>query len=280
MKKLFLLVISFAFFSCEDVVDVDLEAEVPRLIVDALIRINTDNPTIVAEVRVLESASFFGEIQPAQLNQITISNLDKGEGIVLNEIEPGTGIYQSLETGIDFFTEGELVLQINYKEESFIAFTEYVPSVPIDNLTQGSNTLFDENDTEVIVSFTDDPDRTDFYLFDFDFNQFLVTEDTFYQGQQFDFSFFYDEDLQPGQEVTISILGVDLSFFNYMDKLIEQSDDAPGVFDVPVATVRGNLFNVTDLDNVDVTDNLDTPDNFALGYFAVAQVFSRTITIE
>lgn len=40
--------------------------------------------------------------------------------------------------------------------------TEYVPSVPIDKIEQGSNILFEENETEVIVTFTDDPEATIF----------------------------------------------------------------------------------------------------------------------
>ena len=51
-------------------------------------------------------------------------------------------------------------------------------------------------------------------------------------------------------------------------------------FETPVATVRGNIFDVTDLDNIDLFDNVEQPDVFPLGYFAVVQEYKQTITIQ
>jgi hypothetical protein len=53
-----------------------------------------------------------------------------------------------------------------------------------------------------------------------------------------------------------------------------------GPFSTPAATVRGNIFDVTGLDNEEVFDNVNRPDKFALGYFAVVQQYTRSITIE
>jgi hypothetical protein len=139
--------------------------------------------------------------------------------------------------------------------------------------------LFDEDETEVVVNFTDDPERNDFYLFDFGFGEYLVTEDEFYQGQEFEFSYFYDQQFFPGTIIEISIMGTDQSFYNYMDQLIEQSGDTQGPFQIPVSTVRGNVFDITDLDNIDVIDNVDQPNVFPLGYFAIVQEFTSNIVI-
>ena len=79
--------------------------------------------------------------------------------------------------------------------------------------------------------------------------------------------------------MTISILGADRDFFNYMNNLIEQTEEGFGVFETPAATVRGNIFDVTDLDNIDVFDNVEQPEVFPLGYFAVVQEYRQTITI-
>ena len=98
--------------------------------------------------------------------------------------------------------------------------------------------------------------------------------------QQFEFSYFYEKDLEVGTEVDISILGADLQFFNYVDLLVEQTQDDGGVFETPAATVRGNVFDVTGIDNNELFDNVERPDNFALGYFAVVQEFKQSIVIE
>ena len=142
----------------------------------------------------------------------------------------------------------------------------------MDSLEQGSTTLFGDDETEVILSFTDNGERDDYYLFDFDFGEYLVSEDEFYQGMRFEFSFFYDSKLEDDRLVTISILGIDQDFFNYMNQLIQQSGADTGPFSTPATTVRGNIINVTN----DSTLN----DNFALGYFAVSQTFSDTLLIK
>ena len=87
----------------------------------------------------------------------------------------------------------------------------------------GDQTLFDEEETELIVRFTDDPDRDNFYVFDFGFENYLPSEDTFYKGQEFEFSYFYDQDIEPNTEVNISIMGMDKDFYDYMNLLIDQS---------------------------------------------------------
>ena len=266
--------------SCEDVIDVDLKSEAPRLVVDGVIRISDLNESpFFVEIRVSESSDFFEEPVPAQLNQITITNLESNGTITLLEEPLGSGMYRR-SASVEFLTSGDLVLQINHKNNLYVAETRFVPSVPIDSLIQGEETLFGEDETEIIISFTDNPNRNDFYVFDFDFDEYLVTEDEFYQGQKFEFSYFYDNEIEPGRIINIGLLGVDESFYNYMNQLIVQSGGDQGPFQTPAATVRGNIINVTNLDNRDVFDNVNDPNNFALGYFAVVQEFNKSIEIE
>ncbi|XLS28549.1 DUF4249 family protein [Flavobacteriaceae bacterium M23B6Z8] len=280
MKKfLYILTLSFFFSGCEDVVDIDVSGEDPRLIIDALIRVDESSPSTLISVRALESSSFFDEPVPTQLTQITIVNLSRSENEVLLETESGSGIYEKI-VGTGFLTSGDLLLQVEHKGKFYLAQTKYVRTLDIDTIEQGDGNLFGDNETEIVVSFNDIPDEDNFYLFDFDFGEYLVTEDTFYRGQSFTFSYFYDDELASGLDVSISILGVDEPFYNYMEQLLEQSSDDFGPFATPVTTVRGNLINVTDIDNIDFFDNVGDPDNFALGYFAVCQTFTQVFTIE
>jgi len=269
--------------SCEDVIDVDLPTEAPRLIIDALIRVDTLQTTTLVTVKVSETNSFFESLPPANLQQITLVNLDFPLGgtdpPVLNEVESGSGVYSRLFP-TEYLTQGRLFLQVDFEDKFFVANAQFVPTVPIDSIEIGDGILFDEDDTELIVTFTDDPDRDDFNLFDFDFGNFLVTEDEFYQGQQFSFSYFYDEILVAGDEIEVSIMGTDEEFGKYMNKLIEQSEGDFGPFETPSITVRGNFINATNIDNEGTFDNTGDSDNFALGYFAVVQEFKETVVIE
>ncbi|WP_298503229.1 DUF4249 family protein [uncultured Maribacter sp.] len=281
MRHYLLYIVIFSFLvSCEDVIEVETPSEAPRLSVDALLRINEEEPITKAIIKVSETSSFFKENTPIKVSEMTITNLDQQNTttnpnqIIFTLIEPG--VYEAIKR-TTFFTEGRLQLSIKYNNQTYTANTSYVPAVPITNLEQGNGTLFEGNETEIILTFVDEDNRDDFYLFDFDFNEYLVSEDEFYQGQPFKFSYFYNDDVKAGMHVNVSILGVNEDFFNYMNLLIIQSGGAQGPFQTPVATVKGNIINTNNNGSLDTTENTN---NFALGYFAVCQTYSSSLTIE
>jgi len=282
--------------SCEDVIEVEVPTTEQRLNVNALIRVDITQAFIPIEVKISLTNNFFEEtpITEAESIIILVEEFDENGAVVntrsssLSEKEPNSGIYvpdpnfssdQRIPTNI--LNKNILFsLLIRHEGRAYLAQTKYVPTAPIDTILQGNATLFEGDETEVIVTFTDDFVRDDFYLFDFDFEEFLVTEDEFYPGQQFEFSYFYDRTFDSGRQIDISILGVDETFYNYMNQLIVQSGDSQGPFQTPVATVRGNIFDVTDLDNSDVFDNVDQPNLYPLGYFAIVQEYKKTLTIK
>ncbi|MEM7087048.1 MAG: hypothetical protein AAF489_12740 [Bacteroidota bacterium] len=266
--------------ACEDVVEVAVPNEPPRLIIDALIRVDTSQAVTLVQVKVKETSSFFESVVPANLTQITLFDLEQNAASVLIEAPPGSGIYATEMSTATLVNGDEFFLQIDFENEFFVAYAEFVPTVPIDSLENGDGFIGDKNDTEVIVTFSDDPERNDYNLFDFDFGNYLVTDDEFYQGQTFSFSYYYDEELNEGDEVEISIMGVDRDFANYMNKLIEQSEGDFGPFETPSITVRGNFINATTIDNENNFDNTNTIDNFALGYFAIVQEYKETLIID
>lgn len=272
------------FLGCEDVIDIAVPQTPPRLSIDALIRLDAGASTTTAQVKASLTSAFFEDITTAELSSISITNPEyvptsalDSQSLILSEISPG--IYQGTK-GTQFFTDGELQLVIEHDGQQYLAQTQYVPSTPLLNLEQGDGTLFTGNETEVEVSFIDEEERSDFYLVDLDFGDYLVTEDEFYNGQTFTFSYFYDDKVEKGSEITVSLLGVDEPFYNYMNQVIVQSGGDQGPFQTPSATVRGNIINVTTIDNINSFDNVEDSDNFALGYFAVCQTFTESITIE
>ncbi|WP_299163781.1 DUF4249 family protein [uncultured Eudoraea sp.] len=296
MKKyIYLLVVLVLNVACEDVIDVEVPNEEPRLVVDALIRVDIDELFIPVEVKLSLSSDFFNDNTPTSAETVVIQYEEyEGDRVIdtrfsnLAELEPGSGIYtpdpnfdsdQRIPTNI-LDRNWVFNLLINHQGRRYLATTKYVPAVPIDSLVQGDGTLFNDDETEIIVTFTDDPERDSFYLFDFSFSEFLVTEDKFYKGQQFSFSYFYDKIFEPNTEIEIGLMGADQTFFNYMDLLIEQTTNDAGIFSTPVATVRGNVFDITDIDNIDVSDSVGQPNIFPLGYFAIVQEYKDTLVIQ
>ena len=274
------IIIGTIMSSCQDVIDVDLPIGTPRLVVDAIIRVDTTKVTTDIRILVKETSTFFEENTPANPNQISMDRIDvplpNGEVFLLEDID-GSGVFGGSIPTKDLM-EGRWSLTIEYNDQIFIAETQYVPTVPIENIEFGDGILFNEDDIEVIISFIDPPNTDDFYLFDLDFENFLVTDDEFYQGQPFSFSFFYDAgQLNQGNEIEISILGIDEPFSDFIEKVFDQSDGDFNPFDTPAITIRGNIINSTAVENGSTINNLD---DFALGYFALVQEFKETIVVE
>ena len=287
-----ILLCAILFFSCEDTIDVDLPEVETRLIVDGLVRVDKSQDLVDVKIKLRESSNFFEENQPTQAESVLIYYGKPTSGGLFEDISFSTLVEKDLGSGIyvpnleqdqirTAFVEPGVVfiLQITRQGKRYYAQTEYAPTVPIDNLEQGTDTFLDEEETEIIVTFTDNGDEDNFYLFDFMNSEFLVVEDEFFQGQQFSFSYFYDDEITTGETVTVSILGATEEFYNYMDLVLEQTENNGGVFQTPVATVRGNVFDITGLDNINLFDNVERPNDYALGYFAMVQEYTATLTI-
>lgn len=281
------VLISFLFctalvISCEDVVDVDVPTESPRLIVDALIRIDTSSPDLIPlSVKVTESSSFFESIPVTGLSQLSISNNTTNDFVILNEGVPGSGIYDTVDGGgralasLGFFLGGEMILQVQHEGQRYLARTFFVPSSTITSLEFQA----DEDRDIINVGFQDNPDSTNFYVFDMDFGEFVTVSDELFDGEAQQFSYEYDQDVNEVDSITVSLLGADQEFFNYMNVLINQGLDDASPFDTPVAAARGNIINVTEIDNIDFFDNVDQTNNFALGYFGVVSTNSVKIRV-
>ncbi|MFD0862324.1 DUF4249 family protein [Sungkyunkwania multivorans] len=270
MKKLvYIILFGLLLSACEDVIDVDVSNSEPRLVIDALlVRPLNDNGFLNSNYNIklsLSSPFFAEEIPPATGATVFITAEDGTE--YAYQDDDNDGDYNpvnpfSLEFDIDY------TLTVIYDGETYTATERLMPTVPIDNLEQGDGVLFGGDETEVKVTFTDEATRNDYYLFDLGFDLFLPSEDEFYNGSEFTFSYFY-EDMLEGEEVNIRILGITEQFYNYMNILLVQADqDGGGPFQSPAATVRGNIANNTD------------SDNFPLGYFSISEVDDASITIQ
>jgi hypothetical protein len=299
MRKIVLFSIILPFMmGCEEVIDVDVPEGETRLIVNGILRVDETREFVPVEIKVTESSIFFEDNPIASIESAVIfygtPNPDAPEiledmGVSnLSEFEPGSGLWVPDPTfdadqriRVSNIKEGDVfILILGYNDRRYAASTTYVKSVPIDTIEQGNGTLFGADETEIIVTFTDTRDTQDYYVIDFGFNEFLAVEDEFVDGQAFEFSYFYGQEFEQGKELTISLLGADQNFFNYMDLIIEQTQDTGGVFQTPIATVRGNIFDVTGLDNDEIFDNVERPNNFALGYFAIVEEYQKTLIIE
>ncbi|WP_062060590.1 DUF4249 family protein [Aquimarina longa] len=271
MKNIiYILTLLVTLTNCEDVVDIKVPNGKSRLVIDASFEYyqNEKPVTIKGGVKLTLSTPFFDSIIPAVSNA-TVFITDMSNNSIINFIESREkGFYtpDSIQFIPKFKTSYQLT--VIHNNETYNAIARLIPTVIIDNVKQGDSTLFEGDETEIIVSFTDDGSRNDFYLFNFDFSLFLASEDRFYQGKTFSFSYFY-KNMVDGRDISIKILGIDERYYNYANLLIDQSEENGGnPFKTPPALLRGNIINITN------------PDNYALGYFNLSEANRYDFTIK
>ena len=65
--RIFGILVLIGFGGCEEVVQVDLEESEPKLVVDAALLLDKDNPTSIQTIRLTTTSPFFNDrVDPAQ----------------------------------------------------------------------------------------------------------------------------------------------------------------------------------------------------------------------
>lgn len=263
MKKFIIIfILTFITASCEDVIDVDLNNAQPRLVIDASIKWVKGTTGNEQSIKLTLTAPYFDtEIPPATGATVVISDSSNN---IYDFIENGnTGIYNN-NAFVPIINEA-YTLTISYEGEVYTATETLKSVVPIEFVEQNDEGGFSGEETELKAYYTDPADEENYYFFEFISDipaipSLEVYEDEFTNGNQI-FGFYTEEDLEPGDEVTIKIHGISEQFYNYMFILLQQnSDEGGGPFETQPATVRGNCINQTN------------QNNFPLGYFRLSEV--------
>jgi len=270
MRKLILILIGITIYSCEDVIDLDLNTSQPKLIIEASINWVKETSGNEQEIKLSLSTPFYNtQTPPANNAQVSVFDTNGNEFIF---IEDGvTGIYKN-NTFIPVLN-AEYTLVINYKGETYSGTETLKSVVPIDYVEQKNDGGFSGEETELKAYYSDPENEDNYYFFEFS-NNFTayptleVYNDEFTNGNQI-FGFYTEEDLTTGHEVTIKNHGVSEAFYEYMFILLQQnSEEGGGPFETTPATVRGNCINETN------------PDNFPFGYFRLSEVDEIIYIVE
>ncbi len=288
MRHLKVILLLFLFSSCEDVVDVDLPETDAKLIVDAVLRVNVESPN-ENRIKISKATSFFDPIEPSGVEVLEYRGAAGTIYYAPDPDIPGDWIpgsdnvpipSQLILPTIDD-VESDNYLYFYYQDELYLALTKYKRVVAFDEVIQGDATLFDEDDIEIKMTLTDPADEDNYYIIGFGNGEFIAIEDQFFDGQQYTFSYFSSQNLQAGDEMNITLWGVGKDFYNYYEKLLEQSEMGENpLFTTPVSTIRGNILKVESIDNIDIFNNIGRPQEFVLGYFAIIQERIYDLTIN
>ena len=270
-SALLLFALTISLFSCEDVIEVEVQNTTPRLVIDAQFNIFTalEAPRLEGGVKLSMSANYFDEELPVVKDAlVTITHLNSGLEYPLL-FDESIGMF--LPNKIDFLTDfiSKYELSVLHQGQAYTGSTVFVPVPPILKAVQGTKTLFSGDETEIILSFQDFSEREDFYLYDFGQEIYRPIEDRFFQGEEFVFSHFYSSgEVKVGDIITIKAHGVEEQYYNYFNLILTLTDSNGGPFQSLPASSRGNILNVTQ------------PDNYPLGYFLISESDQKQLLIE
>ncbi len=271
MKRLlYIFLLCLPFFTCEEVVDLNLKTAEPRLVIDASLNWIKDTDGRTQYIKLSLTAPYYNTtVPPATGARITITD-DNNNSFEFIE-EGNTGIY----TNLNFIPEinGVYNLTITYNNEIYVATESLKPVVAIESVEQKNDGGFSGEDTEIKAYYTDPKNIKNYYLFEFiktnsNILSLDVYEDEFTDGNRI-FAFYSDDTLESGDELIIKNYGISQQYFEFMNILLAQSDNNSGApFQTQPATIRGNCINQTN------------PDHYPLGYFRASEVAVFQYTIE
>lgn len=274
--KLLLALFTVALTGCEDVIDVDVQTDTLRLVVEASLdweKGTTGNEQLIT----LRTSTPFFETESTNVTgaEVTVTNNATGEVFLFTDQNNGTYTTSTFEPQL----EATYILEILYDGERYVAEDTMNPVPDITDIYQDTEDGFDDETIELHIVFTDFEEEGDNYLFKFERPQDLLPtletgDDEFINGNEVDWWYEIDDDededikpLLPGDVVNISMHGISRSYFNYIDIVIDQMGGV-GIFEATPVDVKGNCINTTN------------PDNYAHGYFRVTQTNKVTYTVQ
>ena len=270
LKIVSLFIISVAFFSCEDVVDIDLSTAPAKLVIDASIKWQKGTAGNEQTIRLTTTTDFYATTIPT-VSGATVFITD-GNGIQYDFIEtPGSGNYVC--TNFNPEIRQTYTLTVIYDSQVYTA-TESLIEVPtIDYVEQTENGGFTGDQKEVKFFYQDNGLVDNFYLEEYNSSftilpEYDVIDDSFFQGNQM-FGLYTNEDMKTDDVLQFTLHGISESYYNYMNILLGIAGTNGGSpFQTPPATVRGNIVNQTNTNN------------FALGFFRLSETDTISYTVQ
>lgn len=264
MKNLYKLSIGLLMvflYSCEEVVEINLETATPRLVINAPLEWKANSDGSYQIINLSTTAGFY-QSEPPKVSGAIVTVKDSQGTIFLFEEGQVAGQYECIDFQPQIY--GEYELEIIYNNETYIG-TETLYPVPDFDKTEQIATTFGDL-IEIRAFFTDPENEQNFYLIEESSSSsivpgYFVYNDNFFNGKQTYYSR-YDENLVVQDLVTFKLFGISSRHYDYLFKLTSTIEGGP--FQTVPGLLLGNVKNITN------------HKNFSFGYFSLSQ----TSTIE
>ncbi|RZK48256.1 MAG: DUF4249 domain-containing protein [Pedobacter sp.] len=246
-------------FSCEKVVDLNLNKTDPKIVIEALL----SNELKGHQFYISRSLNFNENTTREGLTGAQVK-LQDNLGNTFNFMDHGEGVYQSPRMrGVPGRT---YTLTVNFQGKIFTAISKMPEQVNIDLLTQTESTFFNETRNAIEVTFKDPPNQVNYYYFRTYVNgeprsKLYVESDRFTNGKEVKHVLYFDEpDLIAKDQVRVQLYTIDATVFRYL-YTIDAIDGSSGPPTAPANPVS----------------NLSSG---ALGYFSASTVSEKFIVLR
>ena len=264
--------------SCTDVIDVDVQTDTIRLVVEASLDWEKGTTGNEQTITLRTSTPFFDTQSTDVVGaEVTVTNNVNGEVYLFTDQADGTYTTDTFNPQLD----ASYTLEIIYDGQTYTANDTMNQVADIIDVFQDTEDGFDDETIELHIVFNDFEAEGDNYFFKYERPQDLLPilesgDDEFINGNEVDWWFEINEDddeegeikpLAPGDVVTISMHSISRPYYNYIDIVIDQLGGV-GIFESTPVAIKGNCINTTN------------PDNYAHGYFRVTQKNTVIYTVE
>jgi hypothetical protein len=270
IKIITLFILAFCFQNCQDVVDVPLNTDNPKFVIEASIRWIKGTAGNTQTIKITKTGDFYkNTVPPVNGAVVKVTN---STNVVFDFIEQGnTGNYVC--TNFIPVINEVYTLVVQAEGQTFKGTETLIASPAITNTTQQNDVGFDNKTKEFKFFFQDNPNERNFYLEYYNFPyiaipEFGVIDDEFTNGNQM-FILLFNKKLNANDVFKVSLEGISERYAKYTEILVGiAGGQTNGPFATSSATIRGNIVNQTN------------EKHYPFGYFRLSEVTERVYTVQ
>lgn len=266
------------FWSCTDIIDVDLPVAPPRLVIEASVDWEKGTPGSEQRIKLTTTTPFFSSQKNNAVTNasVKITNNTNNTEFIFDNMNDGN---YTISNFVPILNQS-YTLEVVYNGETYIAEETLTPVVDVAALYQSVSGGFDDEALEINIDFDDPAGIDNFYFFRFQEQGDLLPEllditDEFTDGntmtvffEKTDDDAINQQEFEVGDIANIEFYGVSERYFNYISLLIDQYESVGNPFGTEPAPLRGNCTNITN------------PDNYAFGYFRLSEYVNINYTFQ
>lgn len=230
MKKIFyLLILTIFVYSCEKVIDVDLNDAAPAIVIEG----NLSSFPNKAEVKISMTSSYFDSIPSEMVSGAVVTvKSEFGDRFVLSETEKG--IYTEKEIWIKEGNTYQLSVEVN--GEIYEAKSKLNKVVNIDSMKfYYEDSPFVDNGYYINIYLLDPPGVKNFYrlkyakngIFQNSINDLILFNDRYFDGNTIEVTLF-NQPLEINDTITLQLISLDEGAYDYLKTFQELVNSNPG----------------------------------------------------